>query len=72
MTLAEAAAVAGDQAVRTEMKDDFDIEQLKVRVFIGQRSTVITFADIDWDKVSGDETVRRKIERQIRAALADL
>ena len=72
MLLSEASAVAGDEAVRTEVKDEFDTDRLKLRVFVGERSTVTTFEWIDADHVSTDDAVRGKILRQIRDALADL
>jgi hypothetical protein len=39
MALMAAAAIAGDQAVRTELEEEYDLQDsLTVRVFIGERS----------------------------------
>jgi hypothetical protein len=75
MALIAATAIAGDEAVRTavEVKDEFDPpELLKLRIFIGQRSTVVAVPGLDVDQVLGDDTVRRKVERQIAAAVAGI
>jgi len=52
-------------------EDEFDTERLKIRVFIGERSTVVTFENIDVDHVLSDSVARGKIEQQIRTALDD-
>lgn len=75
MALAAAAAVAGGEAVRTavEVNDEFDPpELLKLRVFIGQRSTVVAISGSDVVHVLSDEAVRRKVERQMSAAVAGI
>ncbi len=73
LVLAEAAAQAGRDAVHTEDPvDDFDTEQVRIRVFIGQRSTLLSFEGIDGDHVQSDIAVWRKVERQIKDAVTDL
>jgi len=76
MALAVAAGIAKkDEAVRTqvEVNDEFDPpELLKLRVFIGQRSTVVAVPGLDVDHVLSDEAVRRKVERLIVAAAAGI
>lgn len=44
----------------------------KLRVFIGQGSTVVAISGSDVDHVLRDETVRRRVERQISAAVAGI
>jgi hypothetical protein len=75
MALAAAAAIAGGEAVRTavEVNDEFDPpELLKLRVFIGQRSTVLAVSGSDVDYLLSDGAVRLKVERQINAALTGI
>jgi hypothetical protein len=72
MALQAAAAVANGQGVHTEAKEDFDRERLKVRAFIGERSAMFTVNNIDVDHVQSDGAVRRKVERLIRDALAEI
>jgi len=75
MALAVAGAVASGEAVRTavEVNDEFDPpELLKLRVFIGQRSTVVVIPGSDVERVLSDEAVRRKVERQMSAAVAGI
>jgi hypothetical protein len=75
--LAQAAALAGDESVRTEINDEITDEvdppeALKVRLFLGARSTVIAIDGRDVAHVRTDDAVRRKLERQVRDALAGL
>lgn len=72
MALQAAAAVANGEGVRTEAEEDFDREQLKVRVFIGERSARFTVNNVDVDYVQSDGAVRRKVERLIRDELAQI
>jgi hypothetical protein len=75
MALGAAAAIARDDAVRTaiEVKDEFDPpELLKLRIFMGQRSTVVAVPGMDLDHVLSDAAVRQKVERQISAAVAGI
>ena len=75
MALAVAAGIAGGEAVRTavEVNDEFDPpELLKLRIFIGERSTVVAISGADVDHVLGDDAVRQKVERQIGAAVAGI
>jgi hypothetical protein len=75
MALAVAGTVAGDEAVRTavEVNDEYDPpELLKLRVFLEQRSTVVAISGSDVDQVLSDEVVRRRVERQLSAAVAGI
>ena len=72
MTLAAAAARAKGEAVVTEVTEDFDNEQLKIRVRIGKRSAVFAVYNADVERVQGDRTVARKVERLIEEALAEI
>jgi hypothetical protein len=75
MVMAVASEVAGGEAVRTqvEVNDEFDPpELLKLRVFIGQRSTVVAISGSDVDRIRGDEATRRKVERQVGSALSGI
>jgi len=75
MALAVAGAAAGSEAVRTsvEVNDEYDPpELLKLRVFVGQRSTVVVIPGSDVERVLSDEAVRRNVERQLSAALAGI
>jgi hypothetical protein len=47
MALSTAATLAKDEAVRTELEEDFDNEQLKIRVRIGKRSAVFAVYNAD-------------------------
>ena len=68
----EAAAVAGEAAVRADVNDEFDTERLKVKIVIGGRSTIVILENVDVDYVTRDDAVHRKVAKQIREALADL
>jgi hypothetical protein len=72
MALAAAGARAKGGAVTTEVTEDFANEQLKVRVWIGKRSVVFAVYNADLERVQGDRTIARKIERLIQDALADI
>ena len=72
MAKAKAAAVANGFAVSAEVEDDFDHERLKVRVFMGEQSAVFHVNNIDVDYVLSDTPVRRKVERIIQDAVAEL
>ena len=72
MALAEAAAADKDKDVRTEIKEDSDEARLKLRLFVGERSTVVTMGNFDVDHVWGDSAARDRIQQKIRAALAHL
>jgi len=66
MALSAAAAVAKGEAVRTELEEDFANEQLKIRVSIGKRSAVFAVYNADVERVQGDRTITRKVERLIQ------
>jgi hypothetical protein len=51
MALSAGAAIAKDEAVRTELEEDFANQQLRVRIFIGKRSTIVTIYDADLERV---------------------
>ncbi len=72
MALAEAAAADKDKDVRSEIKEDSDEERLKLRLFVGERSTFVTLDNFDVDHVWGDSAARDRIQKKIRAALAHL
>jgi hypothetical protein len=72
MALSAAAAMAEGDAVRTELTEDFANEQIKIRVRIGKRSAVFAVYNADVERVQGDRTVTRKVERLIQDALSDL
>ena len=72
MALAAAAARANGEAVSTEVREDFDNEQIKVRVRIGWRSAVFAVYNADVERVQSDRAVARKIERLIQGALAEI
>jgi hypothetical protein len=72
MALSAAAARAKGEAIRTELTEDFANEQLKIRVRVGKRSAVLTVYNGDLERVQGDRTVARKVERLIQEALSDL
>jgi hypothetical protein len=75
MALAAAAAYQGTEGVRTqvELNDDFDPpELLKLRIFIGERSTVVAISGPDVARVRSDEAVRRKVDRLIGVAVAGI
>ena len=57
MALAAAAAKAKGEAVNTEVTEDFDNEQLKIRVRIGKRSAVFAVYNADVERVQGDRAV---------------
>jgi hypothetical protein len=44
----------------------------QLRVHIGERSTVVSISGEDVDRILGDEGVRRKVDRQIGAAVAGI
>jgi hypothetical protein len=69
MVLSQAAGRANGEAVRTEVPDDAELDRLDVRLFIGPRSTAISFAGIEVDNVLGDSGVRRAVEGRIAEAL---
>jgi hypothetical protein len=72
MALAAAAALAAGEAVSTEVREDFDNEQLQVRVFVGKRSAVFAVYNADVERVQDDRVVAQKVERLIHEALSDL
>ncbi len=72
MTLAAAAAGAKGEAVVTEVTEDFDNEQLKIRVRIGKRSAVFAVYNADVERVQGDRAVAKKLERLIEEALSEI
>lgn len=75
MALVAAAKIAGYEAVRTEVEapDAFDPPgRFKVRVFIGQRSTVVAVTGLEVDHFLNDKAVREKVERRIGAAVAGI
>jgi hypothetical protein len=72
MVLSQAAGQGHGEGVRTEVPDDAALERLEVRLFIGTRSTTISFAGIEVAKVLGDVGVRRAAEARITEALGAL
>ena len=75
MALAAAAAYQGSEGVRTqaELNDDFDPpDLLRLRIFIGERSTVAAISGSDVARVRSDEAVGRKVDRLIGAAVAGI
>ena len=72
MALAAAEVRAKGDAVTTEVVEDFANEQLKVRVWIGRRSGVFAVYNADLERVQGDRTVARKVERLIQDELAGI
>lgn len=72
MVLALAASPASEGAVRTEVVDDSSLESLEVRLFIGNRSALISFTGIDVAKVLGDGGVRRAAEERTAEGIAVL
>jgi NAD/NADP transhydrogenase beta subunit len=72
MALIAAAAVAGDQAVRTELEEEYDLQDsLTVRVFIGERSAAVTFEGHDVALVRSNAAVQRKVQEQLERAVAE-
>jgi hypothetical protein len=69
MILSQSASKSGGEGVRTEVSDDGHLDRLEVRLFIGRRSTVISFAGIEVAKVLGDAGVRQAAEGRIAEAL---
>ena len=59
MALSAAAAIGGHGAVNSEVEDDFDREQLKVKVRVGQGTARFTVNNVDLDYVLSHRTVRR-------------
>jgi hypothetical protein len=72
MALDEGAAISENEAARSEGKDGFDTERLKLRLFVDTRSTLVTVDNIDVDHVLGDAAVRQRVRDRIRIALSEV
>jgi hypothetical protein len=72
MAVAEAAASNKNGAVRSEIRDDDDEARLKLRLFVGEQSTLVTLDNFDVDHVLEDTGARSRIEGKIRSALTGL
>jgi hypothetical protein len=75
MALAAAADIARAdavrEAVRVEVKDEFDpSEPLKLRVFIGQRATAVSVEGWDVDHVLSNGAVYQRVTQHIKTTLA--
>lgn len=72
MALSAGAAIAKDEAVSSQVEDDFDHERLKVKVRIGKRMATFTVDNIEVDHLLSDAAVRTRVERVIEDALKSL
>jgi len=73
MALSAAAAIAGNEAVRTQVTGEHDSRHpFGVRVFIGERSAVVRLDGIALDAVLKDRPTWAAVEVRIQSALAEL
>jgi hypothetical protein len=72
MVLRAAAAMARNDAVGTDVHEDFANEQVRIRVHIGRQRAEFAVYNGDVERVQGSRAVARKIERLIQDELAKI
>ncbi len=73
MALSAATAIAGNEAVRTQVTGEHDSPRpVGVRVFIGERSAVVSLDGIALDAMLKDRPTWAAVETRIQSALAEL